>query len=81
MKTKQLARKAREISSIETAEALWHLVKAHPFKANVLMQHPHYDIFTVRKRNGSPRTIEDPSDELKIIQNRLNDYLQPLYFF
>lgn len=81
MKSKQLAVKARELQTAETAEALWHLAKTNAYKVNLLIQNPPYEIFTVKKRNGTPRIIEDPCDELKLIQDNLNDYLQPLYYF
>jgi hypothetical protein len=45
------------------------------------MKNPPYNIFTVPKRNGDSRLIEDPCDELQIIQAGLSNYLQPLYYF
>lgn len=81
MKSRYLALKSRELRRLETAEALWYLLKISPYKANLLMQNPPYKVFTVPKKNGSPRTIEDPCNELKTILDRLNDFLQALYFF
>lgn len=81
MKSRQLLRKANELTKIETPQALWHLLKTNAFTAGVLMQHPPYNVFTVPKKNGKQRIIEDPADALQTLQARLNDYLQPLYFF
>jgi len=39
-----------------------------------------YYRFTVRKVNGGERTIESPSDSLKLLQRKLNYYLQAVYF-
>lgn len=81
MKTKQLAKKAKQLQTLETPEALWHIAKTTEYKATLLMQHPPYNVFTVPKRNGTQRLIEDPSDELKAIQKNISSYLQPLYYF
>ncbi len=42
---------------------------------------PYYRTFAVPKRDGSDRWIEDPYPPLKEIQDKLNDYLQTVYFF
>lgn len=81
MKIRSLARRVKEICTIDTFEELCYLLRAAPFKVNLLMQHPPYSVFKVPKKNGSMRTIEDPSRELKRIQDKLNDFIQPLYFF
>lgn len=81
MKGKKLAKRVKEIQSIETAEALWYLAKTNNYQADLLMQNPPYNVFTVPKKDGTKRFIEDPYSELKKIQDILNDYLQPLYYF
>lgn len=40
-----------------------------------------YSVFSVPKRDGSLRLIEDPSPTLKMVQRLLNDMLQALYYF
>lgn len=42
---------------------------------------PTYDVFETPKKQGGFRTIENPSEELKKTQKRLNFYLQACYYF
>lgn len=81
MKTKALLRKARQLQTAETDETLWRLLKTNAYQATLLMQNPPYNIFTITKKSGGQRLIEDPGRELKRIQQQLNGHLQPLYWF
>jgi RNA-directed DNA polymerase len=45
-----------------------------------MAQSPEYNIFTVPKKNGERRLIENPAKSLKAVQTLLNDYLQAIYW-
>ena len=45
-----------------------------------LAEIPEYNVFTVPKKNGERRLIENPSKSLKAVQAVLNDYLQAIYW-
>lgn len=51
-------------------------------KNDVLLNtlHPQYSCFKMRKPNGNFREIEAPVEGLKLIQRKLNYFLQALYF-
>lgn len=40
---------------------------------------PSYSVYSIPKKNGGKRLIEDPEDELKAVLRRLNQYLQATY--
>jgi len=42
---------------------------------------PQYHLFSIPKKDGTRRWLEDPNQVLKAIQSRLNDYLQSAYWF
>lgn len=46
-----------------------------------LSTHIKYEIFTVPKKNGTVRVIENPEDVLKQLQRKINAYLQAVYYF
>jgi hypothetical protein len=80
MKHAAIVKMARLLQSLETEEALYHLLKTARQKFELLVINPPYNVFEVPKRNGSKRTIEDPADELQKIQAVLKKYLQALYY-
>jgi RNA-directed DNA polymerase len=45
----------------------------------MLALRPDYHVFTIPKKDGSFRQIEDPADPLKEVQDQLNDFLQAVY--
>ena len=58
------------------------LLLGHPeLKLTLLAAKPPYSEFTVPKRDGSERHIEDPQPPLKGILRILNAFLQAVYFF
>lgn len=65
----------------ESLDSLWHLLKVNSKKLKLAQQTPVYDVFTIRKKNGKDRLIENPNDHLKAIQRSINQYLQAVYYF
>jgi len=80
MKTAYLKRQVRNFQSVDTREELCYLLETNEYTADLLIQDPPYNIFTVPKKHGGTRLIEDPTEILQKIQEKLNDYLQPLYY-
>jgi len=65
------------IRHIDDLEALLGLSE---YELNLLSLNPKYNLFTVPKRDGSKRWIEDPEHELQQVQDKLNDFLQSAYY-
>jgi len=70
----------RVFCSIRSIRNLCKLLKTDARHLQMLAQNPRYKTFTVPKKNGGQRTIEDPYSELKMILSRLNVYLQSIYY-
>jgi len=51
------------------------------YRLQMLAIQPKYDIFSIPKRDGSKRWIENPLEPLKSTQKALNAFLQAVYFF
>lgn len=79
MKHRAFVQLAKQLQTAETAETLYHLLKTVKLKFELLVINPPYHIFEIRKPTGGWRTIEDPTDELQLIQANLKKYLQALY--
>lgn len=61
--------------------SLQHLLKLTPRKLKWLQQDWKYTLFTIPKKDGSLRYIENPANRLKNLQRTVNDYLQAVYYF
>ncbi len=61
--------------------SLQALLKLSARKLHQAEKQPAYTTFTIPKRNGDSRTIENPNDQLKELQRTINDYLQAVYYF
>jgi len=61
--------------------SLQHLLKLSLRKIQHLEKVKKYTIFTIPKKNGSERIIENPDDTLKELQRNINSYLQAVYYF
>ena len=62
-------------------EDLALLLSKPALKLLSLAEFPSYNEFTLPKKSGGQRLIEDPTAELKKVQRKLNDYLQAVYHF
>lgn len=56
------------------------LLNVEVYKLHMLALKPHYHIFTVPKKDGSQRWIEDPDDRLQEVQEQLNFWLGMVYY-
>jgi RNA-directed DNA polymerase len=79
MRLQQIIQKATSFRTIKNDMELGVLLKTHPATMALCCLQPQYKIYTLPKKNGSFRTIEDPGKKLKAIQRILNDYLQAWY--
>ena len=61
--------------------SLRQLLKLKPGVFDKPEKSKNYSVFTVKKRSGTDRIIENPADDLKELQRGINNYLQAVYFF
>lgn len=57
------------------------LLRHTPARLTALAEKETYSVFSVPKRNGEQRLIEDPAPPLKAVQRALNECLQSVYYF
>lgn len=67
--------------SIRSVTTLCHLLKTDRRKLHLTAQQPKYKTFTIPKKDGGERKIEDPSADLKRLLHQLNRYLSSVYYF
>jgi RNA-directed DNA polymerase len=65
---------------LRSLNKLSELLTLPPQYIRQLAENPEYNIFSVPKKNGEQRLIENPSKSLKAIQAVLNDFLQAVYW-
>ena len=68
-------------TSIRSVTTLCHLLKTDRRKLYLISKQPKYKTFTIPKKGGGERKIEDPSADLKRLLYQLNRYLSSVYFF
>ncbi len=78
---RQLNYRRQRLLQLETMQELCLLLGKSQKTLNALAANPPYNEFTVQKRNGSPRFIEDPAPPLKAVLRTLNAFLQAVYYF
>ncbi len=66
--------------ALRTIADLSKILKVESYKLQFLAINPKYHIFSVPKKNGSKRWIEDPDDKLQGVQNELGFFLSACYF-
>jgi RNA-directed DNA polymerase len=77
----QLIRKRVKITeSIRTIHDLSKMVGMDELRLHTLAHRPHYNEFSIPKKIGF-RLIEDPEDDLKHVQDKLNELLQAIYYY
>jgi RNA-directed DNA polymerase len=75
-----LQRSAAQFCKIRHLGHLAELLKTPQYRLQLLAARPQYNIFSIPKKDGSKRWIEDPADELKAVQDRLAFYLGTVYY-
>jgi RNA-directed DNA polymerase len=65
--------------SLESPTELCRFLKTSFLKLEVIINHPSYSNHSIRKKKGGQRQIYVPDNNLKIIQKRLNYFLQAYY--
>lgn len=74
-------RRADALYALRNPDDLARLLGLSPHALTLLAHFPEYRHFTVPKRDGSRRAIEDPAPALKKAQQTLNRHLQASYYF
>ncbi len=67
--------------SINSINALAHILKTEKRKLLMLARKPRYRTFSTPKKGGGERLIETPFAELKRLQSNLSNFLQSVYYF
>ncbi len=62
-------------------QSMQELLDSDEYNIRDLRQYIKYDVFTIPKKNGTVRIIENPVEPLKQVQRKINNYLQAVYFF
>jgi RNA-directed DNA polymerase len=78
---RQLRYRRQRLLKLQNMQELALLVGQPEHKLQLLAAVPPYNEFTVKKRDGSPRFIEDPQPKLKQVLRTLNAFLQGVYYF
>jgi len=78
---RSLRKRSRRMLGLRQPEELAVLLQTPAYQLQLMALKPVYNLFSVPKKDGSRRWIEDPARPLKKVQRRLNAYLQSVYFF
>ena len=65
---------------LKRIDQLSSLLRLDPFRLNYHLNKPIYFTFQIPKKKGDFRKIQSPNEELKMMQQKLNRYLQAFYF-
>ena len=74
-----ITNKAIRFFTLKTTNGLAKLLVYSPPEFTSIIKNASYREFKILKSKGGTRTIESPSEELRVLQKRLNLYLQSLY--
>ncbi|MEM6846089.1 MAG: reverse transcriptase family protein [Bacteroidota bacterium] len=77
----QLRKQKDAFLRMRSIRDLARLVGAAEHKLQLMALHPPYHVFSIPKRDGSLRWIEDPHPPLKFVQRHLNHYFQSVYYY
>ncbi|MEZ4961210.1 MAG: reverse transcriptase domain-containing protein [Saprospiraceae bacterium] len=78
---RQLQYRRNRLLDMQTMQELCLLLGQPEHRLQQMAADPPYNEFTVKKRDGSPRFIEDPQPRLKDVLRILNAFLQGVYYF
>lgn len=77
---KLLQRSAKRFCQIRHLHDLGALLDKETYRLQFLAMRPQYRIFSVPKKDGTKRWIEDPEDELQGVQDKLAFYFGTVYY-
>lgn len=80
LKKRWIPRYFKQFMQLKTGQDLAALLRIPLYKLELLIQHPVYNVFEVRKKGGK-RLIEEPAEPLKKILKYLNNFLQSAYYY
>jgi RNA-directed DNA polymerase len=66
--------------AIKNVRELANLLGESSHELSLLALKPHYHVFEIPKKNGKKRIIEAPDENLKKVLQKINDYLQAVYY-
>lgn len=72
--------KAERFLKLKNGYQFQSLLKLDPFRLNYHINKPIYFSFQIPKKKGGRRIIQAPNEELKQMQQKLNYYLQAVYY-
>ncbi|MEM6263950.1 MAG: reverse transcriptase family protein [Bacteroidota bacterium] len=75
-----LKRRQQQFCSLNQPRDLGYLLEIPTHKLTLLSLNPQYRLFSIPKKDGSQRWLEDPTPDLKEVQTRLNRYLQAIAY-
>ncbi|HHB80024.1 MAG TPA: RNA-directed DNA polymerase [Saprospiraceae bacterium] len=78
---RRLKQRRDKFLSMRYVDDLAELTSFVRYKLTLIAGVPQYHFFSVPKRNGGLRHIENPARKLKKVQRTLNNFLQAVYFF
>lgn len=67
--------------SMRVVGDLCSLIKESNLTLSLMAEKPRYRQYSIRKKDGSKRLIEDPDVRLKAVLRILNDHLQAVYYY
>ena len=77
---KQQLKKKQAFCAIQTEKGLAQLLNLDLRTLQIIANQPRYSVFSVPKKNGKTRLIENPERALKTVQTKLNAFLQSVYY-
>lgn len=72
--------KVHALKRLKRIDQLGSLLRLDPFRLNYHLNKPIYFVFQIPKKKGGLRKIQSPNEELKMMQQKLNRFLQAMYF-
>ena len=76
-----LEHRYRLFCQLQKPSEIYDLLNTKPEHFKKLIDKPLYHVFTIGKKSGGKRHIENPKTSLKKLQHKLNNYLQAVYYF
>ncbi|MBK9257717.1 MAG: RNA-directed DNA polymerase [Saprospiraceae bacterium] len=69
------------IDRVRTTADICKILGENELRLQLMANSPRYKVYTIRKKNGNLRLIEDPEIQLKEVLRTINDHLQAVYYY